>query len=39
MIARLAGDVVERLPGAVVMDVRGVGYLVHVGPRLVGELS
>ena len=38
MIARLAGDVVERLPGAVVMDVRGVGYLVHVGPRLVGEL-
>ena len=39
MIARLAGDVVERLPGAVVMDVRGVGYLVFVGPRLVGELS
>lgn len=39
MIARLAGDVVERLPGAVVMDVRGVGYLVHVGPRLAGELT
>ncbi|MCK6522073.1 Holliday junction branch migration protein RuvA [Myxococcota bacterium] len=39
MIARLTGDVVERLPGAVVLDVRGVGYLVLVGPRLAGELT
>ncbi|MBZ0271284.1 Holliday junction branch migration protein RuvA [bacterium] len=30
MIARLAGRIVEKTAGAVVVDVRGVGYLVHV---------
>lgn len=30
MIARLRGTVLEALPGRVVIDVNGVGYLVHV---------
>lgn len=30
MIARLRGEVLERRDGAVVVDVGGVGYLVHV---------
>ncbi|MEY3020642.1 MAG: Holliday junction branch migration protein RuvA [Actinomycetota bacterium] len=30
MIARLRGTVVDRGPGRVVLDVNGVGYLVHV---------
>lgn len=30
MIARLAGTLVERGPGVVVLDVQGVGYEVHV---------
>ena len=30
MIARLRGEVLERREGAVVVDVGGVGYLVHV---------
>jgi holliday junction DNA helicase RuvA len=30
MIARLRGEVLERVDGAVVVDVAGVGYLVHV---------
>ncbi len=32
MIARLTGTVLERTATAVVVDVRGVGYLVHVTP-------
>lgn len=38
MISRLSGVVVERGPGSVVVDVHGVGYLVHVtdGGRLPG---
>jgi holliday junction DNA helicase RuvA len=32
VIARLTGTVLERTATAVVLDVRGVGYLVHVTP-------
>lgn len=32
MIARLTGTVLERTTAAVVLDVHGVGYLVHVTP-------
>jgi holliday junction DNA helicase RuvA len=32
MIARLTGTVLERTAAAVVVDVHGVGYLVHVTP-------
>ncbi|MFP4148804.1 MAG: Holliday junction branch migration protein RuvA [Nitriliruptoraceae bacterium] len=32
MIARLTGTVLERTAAAVVLDVHGVGYLVHVTP-------
>lgn len=38
MIARLVGEVAEIGAGEVVLDVRGVGYLVATGTRLCGEL-
>ena len=38
MIAHLAGDVVEKREGAVVLDVNGVGYLVHVSQTCLATL-
>lgn len=40
MIGSLRGIVVERLGGdAVLLEVGGVGYVVHVTPRTLGELE
>jgi len=36
MIARLRGRVAGRAGGAVVVDVNGVGYLVHAAPSVLG---
>ncbi|MEZ5684981.1 MAG: Holliday junction branch migration protein RuvA [Paracoccaceae bacterium] len=33
MIGRIAGIVIHRAPDHVMIDVRGVGYIVHVAPR------
>jgi Holliday junction DNA helicase RuvA len=38
VIAHLAGDVVEKREGAVVLDVNGVGYLVHVSQTCLATL-
>ena len=34
MIARLRGELVELVGGRAVVDVNGVGYLVHIGQNL-----
>ncbi|MEI6225221.1 MAG: OB-fold domain-containing protein, partial [Deltaproteobacteria bacterium] len=38
MIARLEGTVVEKREGSVVIDVNGVGYLVHVSATCLASL-
>ena len=38
MIARLRGNVLEVAEDSVVVDVGGVGYLVHASPRVLREL-
>ena len=39
MIGRLRGEVVEKNPGSVVLEVGGVGYLVELGQRQLSELD
>ena len=40
MIGSLRGDVLERdLAGTVLLEVGGVGYIVHVTPKTLGELE
>ena len=38
MIARLRGDLLEIAEDSLVVDVKGVGYLVHASPRVLREL-
>ena len=38
MIARLRGNVLEIAEDSLVVDVRGVGYLVHASPRVLREV-
>ena len=38
MIAHVAGEVVEKREGAVVIDVNGIGYLVHVSKTCLAAL-
>ena len=38
MIASVQGKVLSSRLGRVVVDVRGVGFVVHMGPRAAGEL-
>ncbi|MFP4360247.1 MAG: Holliday junction branch migration protein RuvA [Alphaproteobacteria bacterium] len=38
MIARLRGNVLDVAEDSLVIDVRGVGYLVHASPRVLREL-
>ena len=38
MIARLSGTIVEKRGDAAVLDVQGVGYLVHLSLQSLGEL-
>ncbi len=38
MIARLSGTIVEKRPDAAVLDVQGVGYLVHLSLQSLGKL-
>ena len=39
MIARLTGSVASLSEGTLIVDVRGVGYLVHASTRTLGQLS
>lgn len=40
MIGSLRGEILERhLSGSVLIEVAGVGYVVHVSPRVLGELE
>ena len=38
MIGRVAGVILHRAPDHVLIDVRGVGYLVHVSERTAASL-
>ena len=39
MIARLTGEIVDKEPGLLVLDLSGVGYAVSAGPGLCGRLE